>query len=195
VLLGSAVAVLVSILSPHGTVETVADAAVSPSPVAAEATDPTTAGLPDAGPTAAPVMVHILGAVARPGLYQLVAGARAIDAVAAAGGLTADADEAQLNLARFVSDGEQIYVPKLGEAAPAPVTGTAASPGAPAAPVNINTADSAALESLPGVGPALAQRIIAFRDANGPFATVDDLLDVSGIGDKTLDGFRDGITV
>ena len=150
-----------------------------------------------ASPTAAPtavatsaIYVHVLGAVVRPGLYALREGDRAVDAVAAAGGFADDADQAQLNLARFVTDGEQIVVPVVG-AAP-PVSGGGANvPGK----VNINTADAAALETLPRVGPAMSARIIAWRETNGRFTAVEDLMSVSGIGDKTFEALRDLVTV
>jgi len=150
-----------------------------------------------ASPTAAPtavatsaIYVHVLGAVVRPGLYALREGDRAVDAVAAAGGFADDADQAQLNLARFVTDGEQIVVPVVG-AAP-PVSGGGANvPGK----VNINTADAAALETLPRVGPAVSARIIAWRETNGRFTAVEDLMSVSGIGDKTFEALRDLVTV
>jgi competence protein ComEA len=134
------------------------------------------------------IFVHILGAVTRPGLYQLREGDRVVDAVAAAGGFTDGADDAQVNLARFLSDGEQITVPLIG-ATPAGPAGTSNGK------VNINTADATALETLPRVGPAMAARIIAWRDANGRFTTVDDLRSVSGIGDRTFDALKDLITV
>ena len=130
--------------------------------------------------------VHVLGAVVEPGLYELSDGDRAVDAVAAAGGFAEGADETQLNLARLLVDGEQIYVPLLGEvAAPTPGDGK----------VNLNTADQAQLETLPRVGPSLAQRILDWRDANGRFSAVEDLLSITGIGDKTYDGLKDLVTV
>lgn len=137
---------------------------------------------------ASTIVVHVLGAVAFAGVYELPQGARAIDAIAAAGGFADDADRAHLNLARFLADGEQLVVPVEGEAL---AQGGAATDGR----VNLNTADRSALEALPRVGPALADRIIAWREANGPFTSVDDLLAVSGIGDKTLAGFRDLVTI
>ncbi|TAL41693.1 MAG: ComEA family DNA-binding protein [Salinibacterium sp.] len=149
---------------------------------------------PTAGASAAPfeqatIFVHILGAVKQPGLYELSQGDRAVDAVAAAGGFTDKADDAQLNLARLLVDGEQIYVPERGEM-------PAAAPGMGAqGKVNINTADAATLDTLPRVGPAMAARILDWREANGRFATIDDLKGVSGIGDKTFDGLKDLITV
>lgn len=172
VLVGLGCAVLVSALGDHGSTVPV------PRPSASAG-----AGMGGA------IYVHILGAVARPGLYELRDGDRAVDAVAAAGGFLETADQAQLNLARFVVDGEQIVVPVVGETPPA-APGTTAD-----GLVNINTADSATLETLPRVGPALAERIIDWREANGSFATVDDLRNVSGIGDKTFEGLRDLVTV
>lgn len=140
---------------------------------------------------AAESYVHVSGAVRKPGLYVVSAGARVIDAVSAAGGLADDAEESAINLARPVTDGEQLIVPAEGEA-PAP-----SAPGGGSAPgtVSINTADAAALEELPGIGPALAGRIIDWRDTEGPFGTVDDLLAVSGIGPKVLESLRDLVTV
>lgn len=134
------------------------------------------------------IYVHVLGAVREPGLYRLRDGDRAVDAVAAAGGFTEGADQSQLNLARFISDGEQIVVPVLGTE---PAQGGQATQGK----VNINTADSATLETLPRVGPAMAQRIIAWREANGRFASIEDLLAVTGIGSKTFEGLRDLVTI
>jgi len=138
---------------------------------------------------AAPVYAHVSGAVRAPGLYVLETGARVVDAVSAAGGFTADAARDGVNLARPLSDGEQIVVPREGEAG-------ATAPGAPAdGRVNINTADAAALETLPRIGPALAGRIIAWREENGRFTSVDDLRAVPGIGDKLLEGLRDLVVV
>lgn len=175
-LLGVSAMVLVSAFGAAGKTETI------PERSPAVASSPAVSG----------IYVHILGAVASPGLYRLSEGARGVDAVGAAGGFTADADRGQLNLARIVTDGEQIYVPVVGEAAAAvAVPGASDSSGL----VNINTADSAALETLPRIGPAVAQRIISWRDTNGRFSTVDDLLAVPGIGEKTLDGFRSLVTV
>jgi competence protein ComEA len=112
-----------------------------------------------------------------------------VDAVAAAGGFTDVADQSGINLARFVTDGEQLRVPAIGEVPPAPAGTTAGGL------VNLNTADAAALETLPRVGPALATRIIEWRDANGGFGSIDDLKNVTGIGDKTFDGLKDLVTV
>lgn len=143
---------------------------------------------PAADFTAATIVVHVLGAVAYPGVYELPANARAIDAIAAAGGFAEQADRGQLNLARFVADGEQLRVPLIGETPPD-------APGTTGGKVNLNTADAAALETLPRVGPALAARIIAWREANGSFTAIEDLMAVTGIGEKTFAGLRDLVTV
>lgn len=141
-------------------------------------------------PVTTGIFVHVLGAVAEPGLYQLREGDRVVDAVASAGGYAEGADEAQLNLARVLADGEQLYVPLVGELPALDAAGAAVG-----GKVNLNTADLAALETLPRVGPALAQRIIDWREANGRFAAVEDLMSVTGIGDKTFEGLRDLVVV
>ncbi|MFT4234150.1 MAG: ComEA family DNA-binding protein [Microbacterium sp.] len=135
------------------------------------------------------IYVHVSGAVQEPGLYVLSADARVVDAIAAAGGWADDAEQSGVNLARTVSDGEQLIVPRVGESPTTPADGAVGSL------VNINTADEAALEELPGIGPALAGRIVAWREDNGPFGAVDDLLAVTGIGPKLLEGLRDAVTV
>lgn len=171
VLVGLGVAAVVTAVAPRGA-STVIDVAASDS--AAPASVPT-------------IYVHILGQVAAPGIYQLPDGSRVVDAVAAAGGLTTDADAAGVNLARVVGDGEQIIVPAVGEQT------SASGPGSGL--VNINTADSTALETLPRIGPAMAGRIIAWREANGRFSAIEDLLDVTGIGEATFAGLKDLVTV
>ena len=139
----------------------------------------------------APLLVHVLGAVARPGLVELEAGARVVDAVAAAGGLTPEADPAGVNLARPVVDGEQLAVPVVGAVPPLDATGAAAA--AADGLVHLNTADVAALDTLPRIGPALAQRIIDWRDVNGPFTSTEQLLEVAGIGDTVFAGLADKV--
>jgi competence protein ComEA len=132
--------------------------------------------------------VHVVGEVSSPGMYQLPIGARLVDAVFAAGGLTEDADNASINLARELTDGEQIVVFSIsqeGEAA-----GTTAS-----GLVSLNRASDKELEDLPGIGPALSSRIIAWREANGGFKSVQDLLKVSGIGESLLAGVIDLVTI
>lgn len=145
-----------------------------------------------AAPAPASVYVHVFGAVVRPGLYRLDDGARVVDVIASAGGLAPDADESAVNLARRVSDGEQLRVPVVGEAL---ATGETAPGVASDGRVNLNTADVTALDTLPRVGPAIAERIIQWREDNGPFTSVDDLLSVPGIGDKMLASLRDLVTV
>ena len=145
---------------------------------------------------AQPVVVHVAGAVVAPGVHRLPPGARVVDAVEASGGMAADADVAAVNLAALVVDGVQVYVPRIGEAAPG---GGAASAGAgPAAGdglVDLNTADVAALDTLPGVGPSTAAAIVDHRERHGPFASVDALLDVRGIGEAKLAAIRDLVRV
>lgn len=131
------------------------------------------------------LVVHVDGAVGAPGVYELEDGARVNDAIGAAGGLVGDADTSGLNLAAPLADGEKVHVPVEGEEPPAalPAAGAGAS-AADGAPVNLNTADVAALDALPGIGEATAQAIVDDREANGPFSTVEDLMRVSGIGEK-----------
>ncbi|WP_194763330.1 helix-hairpin-helix domain-containing protein [Microbacterium sp. UFMG61] len=136
--------------------------------------------------------VHVLGAVEHPGLYVLDLDSRMVDAVAAAGGTTDSADLAGINLARTLEDGEQIIVPVAGV-----VDGGGDAVVAQPADdrVDLNAADQAALETLPRIGPALAERIIAWREENGGFQSVDDLLAVPGIGEKLLAGIREAVRV
>lgn len=145
--------------------------------------------------SAPPLLVHVVGEVRSPGVVELDGGARVRDAIEAAGGATEQAVLAGVNLARPLVDGEQIVVPNADTAAAAvaaaPGAGVAGSPG----PVSLNAADAAALETLPGVGPALAQRILAWRTANGAFSSVEQLLEVSGIGQKTFEGLRESVTL
>jgi competence protein ComEA len=140
--------------------------------------------------TAAILLVHVLGAVAQPGLVELRPGARVVDAIAAAGGLAADADQAGVNLARPVADGEQLVVPRIGEAPPA-AGGAAGGARAGDGLVHLNTADAAELDTLPRIGPALAGRIIDWREANGGFTSIDQLLEVAGIGDAVFAGIAE----
>ena len=151
------------------------------------------------------IVVDVVGAVVRPGLHELPAGSRIADAVEAAGGLTADADRVRINLAEPLSDGARLWVPAVGESdrpevvSATPGTGGSSQSGAaggPAGvPLDINSADSAALETLPGIGPALAAAIIEHRQRAGPFATVEELVEVSGIGPAKLDQVRPLVTV
>lgn len=140
------------------------------------------------------VVVHVVGEVVSPGLVELLPGARVADALEAAGGTTTEADLAALNLAREVVDGEQVRVPAPGDLLPNLQDEVSGPAGPGQVLVNINTANASALEELPGVGPVLAARIVGHRDDNGPFASVDDLVEVSGIGQAVLDGLRDAAT-
>jgi competence protein ComEA len=141
------------------------------------------------------VAVHVTGRVRRPGLVRLPAGSRVHDAIRAAGGATAGADLDAVNLARKLADGEQVRVPGPGDPAPQPPPGAAASPGAtPAAPLDLNTATVEQLDTLPGVGEVTAGRIVAYRTAH-PFTTVDELLEVPGIGQRRFDQLKDLVTV
>lgn len=148
----------------------------------------------DRGGGGAEIYVHVLGAVNRPGLYRLRDGDRAIDAIASAGGYSSDADKRALNLARFLTDGEQIVIPTHSEVESGASQSSSAS-STMGGKVNLNTADSTALETLPRVGPSLAARILAWREANGRFTAVEDLMSVSGIGDKTFEGLKDLVTI
>lgn len=163
------------------------------------------------------VTVHVFGAVLKPGVYQTPQGARVIDAINMAGP-TGEADLDSLKLASKVADGQDIFVPLKSEVDPAAAGSKQSAPTSPAgttgrnvfaAPggvnsssaaaanglVNINTAGQNELDTLPGIGPAYAQRIIQYREANGPFKSIEDLKNVSGIGDKTFEKLKDRITV
>jgi competence protein ComEA len=146
--------------------------------------------------TAAPttVLAHAAGAVVRPGVYSLPAGARVQDLLEAAGGAAPDADLDRINLAAPVTDGSQVYVPRAGEPVPSGAGGGAGA-ATPTGPLDLNTATLEQLDALPGVGPATAQAILDQRDKVGRFASVDDLLDVRGIGPAKLEGLRDLVTV
>jgi len=204
VLAALVVTVVVSALSTAGGAGTIAVTS-PPSSGASDAVAGGPDGAPSGGVEAAGgvLFVHVHGAVVSPGLYELPAGSRVVDVVAAAGGFGDGADQAGVNLARPVVDGEQLRVPAVGEpaaeaaegggagGAAEPASGGAAAGGA----VDLNLADDAALQSLPGVGPATAGAILDWREENGVFRSVDDLLGVPGIGEKTLERLRPLVTV
>lgn len=153
---------------------------------------------------AAPLVVHVTGAVAQPGVYHLDPGARVNDAVDRAGGAAADADLTRVNLAAPLADGGRVYVPRRGEAAPPDVVDGGVSPGdgPPSGPgstrparVNINRAGAEELDGLPGIGPSTAAAIVAHRQQRGPFRRVDDLSQVRGIGPAKLEQLRPLVTV
>ena len=199
--------------------------AASPTASSSSSPDATDSGntlreTPDASPTQESVLVYVTGAVQKPGVYALTAGSRISDVVVLAGGLLPEADTARVNLAERVVDEEHILVPKMGET-PAPVavlptrSPGSASPTRPASAatrppaqptqpkpdtlpgskVNINTATAAQLESLPGIGPSLSQKIVDFRDAHGPFAAPEDIMLVPGIKEGVFAKIRDYISV
>ncbi len=177
-----------------------------PEPVMIMTPEPTPLPTPTAPPP--PLRVYVNGAVNRGDVYELPAGSRINDAILAAGGFTEEADTRLLNLAQPVVDGMHIYIPTQEEVQgtePPVVEIPADTPAADAGGnagnaqsgllVNINTAGLEALEELPGIGPALAQRIIDYRDKNGPFTTIEAVQEVSGIGPATFDDIKDLITV
>ncbi len=149
---------------------------------------------PEGEAGASSVVVHVVGEVLAPGLVALPAGARVADALTAAGGATSAADLAAVNLARHLVDGEQVLVPLPGQAVPAAAPGAAqggvGAQGPASALVDVNTADSAALDALPGIGPVLAERIVTWRQEHGRFTSVDELGEVSGIGPTLLGRLR-----
>jgi competence protein ComEA len=132
--------------------------------------------------------VHIVGEVLTPGMYQLPLGARLVDAVFAAGGLTELADNSSVNLARELSDGEQVVVSSVNQQSETLGTSSGGL-------ISINRASDKELEELPGIGPALSARIISWREANGGFKSIEDLLKVSGIGENLLSGLKDSATL
>jgi competence protein ComEA len=154
---------------------------------------------PRATATLASIIVDVRGAVAKPGVYTLPLGSRMQDALAQAGDVQSNADTRGLNLARKLNDGEQIYVPAVGEATPVPtkstVSGAPTATKAPIGKININTATIAELDMLPGIGPSIAQRIVDYRTQNGDFKKIDDLKKVRGIGDVLFDQIKDLITL
>jgi len=137
------------------------------------------------------VLVDVAGWVRHPGVYEFTEGARVIDAIDAAGGARPGAVLEALNLAALLVDGTQVLVSREGETPAPPVLGGAVVGGL----INVNTATATELEELPGVGEVIAQAIVDYRTENGPFTSVDQLLDVSGIGDATLEDIRDMVTV
>lgn len=160
--------------------------------------------LPPPGP--APVIVHISGAVAQPGVYTLTADSRVQDAIQAAGGVLPEADSALLNLAAPLQDGSQLVIPtKVPTPLPAVRTsaGKAGDPESPATPattafgalINLNTATKETLDTLPGIGPAIALRIIDYRTTNGPFMAIEDVQNVKGIGPAIFEKIKHSITV
>ena len=200
---GAAVWYLRSLPKPI-TVAEVASGAPSSTGVAPAVATPLSGAPTSVAPatSGAPLIVDVTGRVRRPGVYEFPPGSRVIDAIERAGGARGGAVLSALNLAAPLADGQQIVVPGPKDVvAGAPVPGVPVAHGAPAAPVaagalvNVNTADATALESLPGIGEVTAAKIIEHRTANGPFTSVDQLEDVSGIGPATLEEIRSLVTV
>ncbi|MCS6918996.1 MAG: helix-hairpin-helix domain-containing protein [Fimbriimonadales bacterium] len=170
----------------------------SAKPEPAEPTEP---------PPPSELAVHVAGAVKKSGVYHLPPNSRVDDAIRQAGGATANADLDALNLAELVSDGQKIYVPRKGETPPLAVSASASTTNASRAsrtekaapttrfPIDLNTATAEQLEAIPGIGPTLAQRIVDYRRANGRFHSVEELLEVQGIGQKRLENMRPYVIV
>ncbi len=183
------------------------DPAAPPNPATTPGPATPAAPAPDqTAPTSPPeparsVVVHVTGAVAQPGVFALPEGSRIDDAISRAGGFTADADEGGLNRALVLTDGQQVYVPRVGDSPSPPPVGHPSTPGGPgesggpAGPVNLNTATAEELQDLPGIGPALAAAIIRWREDNGGFSAVEDLDEVPGIGPVLMGRLRELVTV
>ena len=153
-------------------------------------------------PAATLLVVYVAGELRRPGLYRIKSGARANDAVLRAGGFSAQADAAAVNLAQPVQDGEEIRVPKLGECSSASKKratrakrSRGRAPDIPLASIDLNAADAAELARLPGLGQTLAARIVAYRSQNGAFASVDELADVSGMTQRRIDAIAQYVII
>lgn len=146
-------------------------------------------------PTERPIVVHITGAVPRPGVYALPKGARVQDVISAAGGFLAEAEKTNINLAALVEDGEKLDIPFIEGASPVLATPEESVVVTTTELVNINIASQSELESLPGIGPTTAAKIIEYREANGPFLSIEDIINVSGIGPGTYERIKDLITV
>lgn len=146
-------------------------------------------------PTEKPIVVHITGAVPRPGVYALPKGARVQDLISAAGGFLAEADKTNLNLAALLADGEKLDIPFIEGASPVLATPEETIVVGTTELIDINTASQAELESLPGIGPTTATKIIDYRTANGPFLNTEDIINVAGIGPGTYERIKHLITV
>jgi len=168
-----------------------------PQPEPIEIIEPTVA----ITPTEAPIQIHVAGAVRDPGVYSFPANSRLFQAIEAAGGMTADADQESVNLADLLRDGQRAYIPKIGTPPPpAPTSIGVAKAGVGYGEsigglVNINTATSQELEALPGIGPTYAARIIAYRESQGPFTEPAQIMQVKGIGKVCYERIKTCITV
>jgi competence protein ComEA len=185
-LLAAAVALVLLLLAAHLLLPAGTTTPAAPLP------PPPGLGASATGAPHARVVIDVVGAVHQPGLYRFEQGSRIADAVARAGGATRKADLAQVNLAAPLADGQQVVIPKRGAAGTAlpGAPGSSATPG-PTAPVQLSTATLEQLDTLPGIGPATAQKILDYRTKHGAFSSVDELDAVPGIGPKRLDELRD----
>jgi len=145
--------------------------------------------------TPGPIRVYVSGAVTSPDVYSIPPGSIMRDALTAAGGASGEADLNQVNLAQVLRDGDHIYVPKIGEVPTPALVGVDSTEAALSGLLNINTATAEQLEALPGIGPAIAKRIVDYRDAHGPFANIEAIQNVSGIGPTIFGQIKDLITV
>jgi len=168
-----------------------------PVEVRADAASPAAGASATSSPDVVPILVDVAGWVRHPGVYEFHDGDRVIDAIDAAGGARRGAALDALNLAAPLADGTQILVSRreASESAGSATSAPAVDAGVTSSKVNINSASAVELEALPGIGEVIAQEILDYRTANGPFASVDDLVDVSGIGEVTLENIRDLVTV
>jgi len=165
-----------------------------PGPIIVSTPVPTHTPLPPGTP--APLRIYVTGAVQRPDVYLLAPESIVKDALAAAGGATEEADLERVNLAVQLCDQQQVHIPRQGEeASSATVPGDERTMLLPGSKINLNTASVAELDVLPGVGPAIAQRIVDYREANGAFTAIEDVMNVKGIGPATYAKFEDMITV
>lgn len=160
-------------------------------PVPQEQTSVATTSEPTAQDQQQAIRVHVKGEVNQPGVYEIPADSRVIDAIQAAGGSKAQADVEQLNLAAVVADGSEVVVPAIGTT----TTEAGTKPAATSGKINVNTATMEELDKLPGIGSARAQAIIEYRQEHGRFLQIDDLKQVPGIGVKMFDQIRDKVTV
>jgi competence protein ComEA len=191
VLLGGVLLVAALLVGARFVVRAGAPAGSPAPPIVGSAQDP---GGDGSAPGAAQgasgrAVVYVVGAVRRPGLYELAQGSRVADAVARAGGVTRKADPAALNLAAPIADGQQVLVPARLPQAVAAAQGVPV-PGVPAGPIQLSSATAEQLDSLPGIGPATAQKILDYRAEHGAFRSVDELDEVPGIGPTRVDQLR-----
>jgi competence protein ComEA len=199
-MVGALVGLLLGVAGSFGSMPLLNQA--RPAPIVIVAPEPTAA--PELTATPSSIRVFVNGAVEQAAVYELPPNSLVQQAIQAAGGFKQEANTAVVNLAQPLSDGLQVYVPTQGEEAPVPIPLTVSNPGtdntaaasnSTGGLININTASKAELEELPGIGPSTAQNILDHRDANGPFATIENIMDVSGIGDGRFNQIKALITV